>query len=219
VRTYQPGMGEGQCPPGGQCDQPTDRHDSSGAAAAHRLVLFVEGEHDVVVLHEWFGPQLEAAAIRVVPLRDVDNLVGLPESGLVQALKLPVAVLCDDTNVVAVREGRARTRGERAVREFLRQAQKNSLDAKAVGLSRSDIVDYLDEDICRQLAPTFPGWEEARLAARKAGYEKWKDWVRDEYGLSLDAGTIRRLARDCRAAGRVPDEIVKKVGRILGYAA
>lgn len=187
-----------------------------------RLVLFVEGEHDRAVIEEWFGEDLAKAAVRVVPLRGIDNLVGLPQSGIVQALGLPMAVLADDTDVVAAREGRPRTRGERAVADFLEDAQQHGLAVKAVGLSRPDIIDYLDADICRRVAPDFPGWSEARRAAGQAGYSssnETKKWISCNYNLRLTTDGVRDLAKQCREAGLIPDEISGGIRRILDLAS
>ena len=185
-----------------------------------RLVLLVEGEHDRVVLNEWFGDKLAGAGVRVIPLRGIDNLVGLPLAELVVALGIPIAVLSDGTDMAKTRSGRPRTRGEKAVAEFLWQAERRGLDVKAIGLARPDILWYLDPGICRQLAPGFSGWPEAKAARHRAGGTgEWKDWVRRTYGLALDVDTVRDLARRCRVEDKIPQEFKNHVRELLAYAS
>jgi hypothetical protein len=184
-----------------------------------RLVLFVEGEHDLVILQEWFGPELTEAAVRIIPLRGIDNLSGLAESGLVKALNIPVAVLADQTEVRAAREGLAKTRGERAVAKFLYHARRNGLKVEAIGLSRLDILDYLDVEVCQRRAPAFPGWQKARAAARAAREQDWKKWISRQYRLRLDSATIGKLAGSCRLENKIPREIKGKLKEILALAA
>lgn len=185
-----------------------------------RLVLLVEGEHDRTVLEAWFGDQLRAAAVRIIPLRGIDNLVGLPLTGLAQELGIPIAVLSDDTDVVAARSGVERTRGERAVGEFLRQAKQQGLNVKAIGLAQPDILYYLDDGICRQLAPGFPGWREAAAERRHAGeHTDWKRWITNTYGLRLDTATVRELAERCEDEGLIPEEMHGRLRSILAFAS
>ncbi len=183
-----------------------------------RLIVFVEGEHDRAVLEEWFGDQLADVAVRLIPLRGIDNLVGLPQCEIVQQLAIPIAALADDADIIAVREGRPRSRGERAMADFLRQAQDHGVEVKFLGLSKPDILYYLDPAVCRLKAPQFPGWEEAWAAWGDAGRQgDWKKWVAREYGLRLDVPAIKELARGC--IDKIPQEIRGKVKRLRDMAA
>lgn len=185
-----------------------------------RLVLFVEGEHDRVVLEEWFGQQLSEAAVRVIPLRGIDNLVGLPLAGMIQEIGLPIAVLADDTDVPTARMGRGRTRGEKAVSQFLYQAQQAGVEVKTVGLAEPDIVYYLDDEICQRVAPKFPGWQAAATAWKlSATTEDFKRWVSGTYGLRLDRPSVQQLARTCAREGKIPDEFRGRLRSILTFAS
>jgi hypothetical protein len=183
-----------------------------------QLLLLVEGEHDKVVLEEWFGNELSDAGVRIVPLRGIKNLVGLPQTEIVQALGVRIAALSDEVDIRAVRENRARTTGERAMVDFLRQAQTYGLDVKPVGLSRPDILYYLDVDVCRGSAPRFPGFEQARreFDKVKAPGQSWKKWITATYGLRTDIEGVRELARQSRT--KVPREIRDIMKGILGLA-
>jgi hypothetical protein len=158
--------------------------------------------------------------VRVIPLRGIDNLVGLPLAELVVALGIPIAVLSDGTDIAKTRSRQPRSRGEKAVAEFLGQAQRKGLDVKAVGLAYPDMLWYLDPGVCRQIAPSFPGWAEAKAARQRAGDTgDWKDWVRRTYGLALDVDTVRDLARRCRFEDKIPQEFKNCVRELLGYAS
>jgi len=185
-----------------------------------RLAVFVEGPHDQIILDEWFGDDLRAASIRVFPVHGVDNLPGLADSEIASALGIRMATLSDDTSVRRPAARRARTRGESAVHRLLQEAAKAGNDVKAVGLAQPDILYYLDEAICRQFAPRFPGWQAA--AAERAATTKpprWKDWIESQYGLTLDRDNVRSLARRCREDGKIAAELTQKVKELSAYAA
>jgi energy-coupling factor transporter ATP-binding protein EcfA2 len=185
-----------------------------------RLAVFVEGPHDQIILDEWFGDDLRAVGIRVFPVHGVDNLPGLADSEIASALGIRMATLSDDTSIRRPAARRARTRGESAVHRLLQEAAKAGIDVKAVGLAQPDILYYLDETICRQFAPGFPGWQAA--AAERAATTKpprWKDWIESQYGLTLDRDNVRSLARRCREDGKIAAELTQKVKELSAYAA
>jgi hypothetical protein len=77
--------------------------------------------------------------------------------------------------------GSPRTRGEQAVSRLLAEAARAGIQVHAVGLDELDILYYLylDEAICQQVAPTFPGWDAARPECRKAGWRmRWRQRLR-----------------------------------------
>lgn len=180
-----------------------------------RLVLFVEGEHDVIILSEMFGSELRDAGIRVFPAHGGDNFAelavtkpGLVGGEIIGALGIRMAVVLDTSP----------TRVEPAVNRMVREAEAAGRQVTAVRLSEDDIFYYLDEGICRKHAPRFPGWHEARDAARDAKAGKWKKWVAREYGLDLGLGNIRRLAAECRKQGHVPAELVRVIRTLTALA-
>jgi AAA domain, putative AbiEii toxin, Type IV TA system/AAA domain len=184
-----------------------------------RLALFVEGPHDQIILAEWFGNELRAAGIHVFPVRGVDNLPGLLTSELATALGIRIATLTDDTSVARALSGNPRTRGERAITRLASEAAQTGVQIHSVGLDKPDILHYLDEEICREIAPAFPGWDTAMNEWMKAGERvPWKRWVKSTYGLPLTHDGIRNLARKCRDRDRVPDELTQKIRSLIRYA-
>lgn len=185
-----------------------------------RLALFVEGPHDQIILTEWFAEDLRAAGIRIFSVRGVDNLLTLVESEIVAALGIRVATLSDGTSIPRVRSGRLKSRGDRVIARLLHEAATAGTELKSVGLDRADILHYLDEEICQQAAPRFPGWEAATAEHAKSGTrEPWKRWVTSQYGLSLTPDNIRDLAAQCRRRGKIPAEIATAIQVLTAYAA
>jgi hypothetical protein len=155
-----------------------------------RLALFVEGAHDQIILDDWFGNDLRSARIHVFPVRGVDNLPGLLDSEVVAALDIRMATLSDDTSVSRATSGGPRTRGEKAVARLAREATRAGVKVHTIGLSQPDILYYLDEGICRQVSPEFPGWNNTVNEWAKAGrHGPWKRWVESHYGLALTPNT------------------------------
>jgi hypothetical protein len=185
-----------------------------------RLALFVEGQHDELILHEWFGEALRTAGIRVFPVRGVDNLHGLATSEVIAALGIQIATLSDDTSVASAVAQIPRTRGERAVAKLLEEARRAGVSVHAVGLDQPDILFYLDETICRQYAAGFPGWQTAIDEWADGGRRgPWKRWIKTKYGLSLTPTGIRDLAQECHAKGKIPAEITRKVSELIAYTS
>jgi hypothetical protein len=181
-----------------------------------RLALFVEGPHDRIILDEWFGDVLRGAGIRVFPVHGVDNLPGLAESEITAALGIRMATLSDDTSPSRVSSGSPQTRGERAVGRLLEEAVRAGIQVHPVGLDQPDILYYLDETICRHVAPAFPGWDAAEAERRNArSHLRWKKWVEDRYGLSLTREGVRRLAQMCRQDHKIPAELTRKVHGLI----
>jgi len=184
-----------------------------------RLALFVEGPHDAIVLREWFGTELRAAGIRVFPLHGADNLLLLAHSEIVTALGVPIAVLTDNTDVPRARDGRPATREERAVKRLLDEAKRAGVHVKPVGLAQPDILYYLDEQVCREHAPDFPGWQAARAQSSDTPGRDWKQRVTSKYGLNLQREDIRRLAAECNDRGLIPPELKGKIRALTAHAA
>lgn len=185
-----------------------------------RLAVFVEGPHDQIILHEWFGEELCGAGIRVHPVHGVDNLVGLAESEICAALGIRIATLSDDTSVRRPASGRVRTRGENAVARLIGESARTGMQVRPVGLDQPDILYYLDTAICQQVAPAFPGWPEAAAErAREGTREPWKRWVESRYGLSLSRDSVRDLARQCREQGKIPAGLQAAIHELLDYAS
>jgi hypothetical protein len=185
-----------------------------------RLALFVEGLHDQIILTEWFGEELRANGIRVFSVRGVDNLLTLVESEIVAALGIRIATLSDSTAIPRTRSGTLRSRGDQVIARLLHEAATAGIEVKAVGLSRTDILHYLDDRACQHAAPRFPGWEAATAEHAASGSrEPWKRWVSSRYDLPLTHDSIRSLAAECRRRGSIPAEVTEAVRLLASYAA
>lgn len=185
-----------------------------------RLALFVEGPHDQIILDEWFDDDLRGAGIRVLPVHGVDNLPGLADSEITAALGIRIATLSDSTSISRAVAGRPRTRGDTAVGRLLAEAARAGIEVHVVGLREPDILYYLDETICRQVSPAFPGWQVAADERVNAGtHMPWKKWVESQYGLPLSREGIRQLARMCRKQHKIPAELAQKIHSLIAYAA
>jgi energy-coupling factor transporter ATP-binding protein EcfA2 len=185
-----------------------------------RLALFVEGPHDQIILEEWFGDELRAAGIRVFPIAGIDNLPGLGESEITAALGIRIGALSDNTSVARASLGSPRTKEEEAVSRFLAEAARSGIQVHAIGLEAPDILYYLDEEICRRTAPSFPGWSAAVADRNNAGsHAPWKRWIEKKYSLPLKRENVRRLARICHQEDKIPAELTRKIQELAAYAA
>ena len=185
-----------------------------------RLALYVEGPHDQIILTEWFADELSAVGIRVFPAHGVDNLPALVTNEIITALGIRIATLSDDTSIPHVVSGRPITHEDRAITRLLREAASAGTEAKTIGLSRADILHYLDEEVCRQAAPRFPGWEAALTERASSGTRQpWKHWVTSQYGLPLDRDSVSILAAECRRRGKIPTEMASAIQILTAYAA
>jgi hypothetical protein len=183
-----------------------------------RAIIFVEGPHDVVVLEEMLGAELRSAGARLIPVHGATNLQGLVESEIVAALGLRIGVLTDNTDTTRLRQDLAKTKEEHAVHRLLREAKAQGRALQPFGLAKRDILEYLDDEVCAEAAPEFPGWENAISACRAAGVPlgELKQFATSTYGLPLHRVDVQALARRCARRGLVPQDL-KNLGR--GIAA
>jgi len=186
-----------------------------------RLAVFVEGPHDVIVLDEWFGNELRDAGIRVFPAHGGDNFQelvttqpGVVGSEIIDAMGIRIAVISD----------RSPNRVGPAVKRLLSEAERAGREVTHVSLSEEDILFYLDEQVCRNDAPDFPGWHAAQGAYRSAPRRDrkdrpWKKWVSETYRLELSPENIGRLAAECKRQGRIPPEVIQIIKQLTALAA
>lgn len=185
-----------------------------------RLAVFVEGPHDEIILDEWFGDDFRASGIRIFPVHGVDNMPGLADSEIISALGVRIAAISDATTVDRSSPDVPETRGDRAVIRLLDEAARAGIEVRPIGLSEPDILYYLSADVCRQVAPAFPGWQAAQQErTRVSSRTPWKRRIEEEYGLRLNRTEVRRLARACRLQDGVPAELVQVAQALLAHAA
>jgi hypothetical protein len=184
----------------------------------NRAILFVEGPHDVAVLEEWVGRQLRAAGVKVIPAHGLDNMKGLLESEVVEALGLRVGVLADRT-VAEHLPHAPQNNQETAIARLVREAEARAKPVKVFGLSKADIVEYLPDDVCAEAALGFPGWQKALEAWRHSlGGADMKSFVTNRYHLRLDRSAVRRLAQKTAQGGQIPPEVLMRAKEIEAWA-
>ncbi|MGQ0433892.1 MAG: AAA family ATPase [Microthrixaceae bacterium] len=182
-----------------------------------RLMLFVEGPHDQIVLGELIGDELAQARIRLVPMHGTKNMNALIESEIVGELGIQMGVLTDNTRASSQRKGRP-TAEEDALNRLQQEARVSGRSIRSFGLSERDILQYLHVDACRELAPRFPGWTNAAHQWRQSGSPQgFKQFVTAEYGLRLDRRTIQLLARRTREI-QVPPELQRLRAELTSFA-
>ena len=189
-----------------------------------RFVLFVEGPHDLVILEEFFGDSLRGCMIRLVPLHGAKHIEQLAASDIVWQMGIPIGVLTDGTNIQRVMRGERSNHIEKMVDRMLRECKTENRDVAAYGLDLDDILFYLDDGITATFASgVFPGWSKAETIWKQidqhsndtANGTKFKQWITKTYGLPLDRDSVRDIAKKCKAAGNIPEELSAKVSEIV----
>jgi len=134
--------------------------DRVSALHATRGFLVVEGEHDRLVVRRFFGPELDRARIRILPLRGSENAMALGESEFFASLGMPLCVLFDNVRP-------DRIVGELATDDWTSEERKlrAAIDAftrlyaaghliSAVEYTRPDIICSIPIDAARRAFPT-----------------------------------------------------------------
>lgn len=172
-----------------------------------RLVLLVEGIHDEIVLDHWFGPQLRAAGVLILPIHGTDNLPGLTQLKMVgDFLEVPVGVLLDASRELP------------AVKNLQRAVEKSARRWHRIDLIESDIVYYLPDQAMEVEFPAWPGWGQVR-AERKKDRMPIKAHLKKCYGKEVSGRLIRRVLAACadRSLGP-PPELARAVSTFLALA-
>jgi hypothetical protein len=189
-----------------------------------RYVLFVEGPHDLVILEEFFGEMLRGCMVRLVPLHGAHNISLLATSEIVWLMGIPIGVLTDDTNIERVLRGEHSNRIEKLVDRMLRECRAEDREVDTFGLTLDDVLFYLDDEITATFAnERFPGWSKARTiwdqmdqpASDTANGTKFKKWIETTFGLPLDRGSVRNMAKRCKEEGQIPEELSEVVAEVV----
>lgn len=171
-----------------------------------RLVLLVEGLHDEVVLNYWFGPQLRAAGVLVLPIWGTDNTPGLAQLRLVaEFLDVPVALILD------------RGRELDAVKALQRSVEKAGRGWYPVELEQADIVYYLPDEGMAAVIPGWPGWTQVK--ADRPRTKPIKTYISERYGRQLSGRLIEKaLKAATEAESPTPRELVRVVSGLTAFA-
>ncbi len=184
-----------------------------------KLFLFVEGPHDVAVLESWFGNELRASGVKVIPLHGTHNAMALVDSEIISALGIRMATLTDNTvrSRVVIEP---RSSEEQAVSRLIREALLVGHEITPFGHLMYDIVQLFDDDVCKAHAPSFPGWTTVDVAWNAVGRPTpWKHWVTQTYGLQLHRDAVAEIANACRTAGTIPKALATTIKSIVALAS
>lgn len=189
-----------------------------------RFVLFVEGPHDIVIIEEFFGDLLRESMVRLVPLHGAHDIGQLATSEIVWCMGIPIGVLTDGTNIERVMRGERANYIEKLVDRMLRECKAENREIAPFGLEKDDILLYLDDEITATFASEmFPGWSKAKAiwhqidqpANDTANGAKFKKWITKTYGLPLDRDKVRDIAKKCKEAGNISEELYAIVSGIV----
>jgi hypothetical protein len=187
------------------------------------LILFVEGDSDMRVLNELFGPELHGAGVAMFPIHGV---VDAEQKGLANA---EILVRYTTANTALLVDNARRDDAQRLLddpdfrREKMRSRARRDTELRAMArvvdaacrLKRrlvplsipvADIFDLLDETLIKNRFGGFPGHAEARAAAAFAA-ESWKDLYATKFGIDVlkDDWIFEQVAREMRRRQHIPD--------------
>jgi len=195
-----------------------DRGELLGTA---RLLLFVEGETDRVVLDALFRPRLWRAGIVVVPISGTQNHAAVAEADvLMRYCDVPAAVVFDAlddgrlgrlmTDTDARRQAlKGRHTESKAMARLLDLAEQNRRVVRPLPLAAPDMFDLLDDEILKRRFPGFPGHEVVNAPYgpdRPRAGQFWAD-LRGRYGIEKRVTVFREVADEMHSAGRVPEAL------------
>jgi hypothetical protein len=169
-----------------------------------------------------FGKRLSAASIRLVPIHGTNSLPALAESGILSSLGLPLASLTDNTDPGWLTRGVRLSGEEQDVFRFLSEMRRQGIQITPLGTTARDILSYLDQEVCQEFAPDFPGWgRAARDWSHSSERESvsFKQWVLVQYGLHLDRDAVAKIAKRCTQLDRIPLELTQIVTAMESLAS
>src|SRR3954451_16573539 len=193
-----------------------------------RVVLYVEGAMDRVVLDELFGAELARKGIALAIFGGVGNVNDVLEHPVVRYTAAHIAVLVD---AVALDEAR-RIRddpelrrslltgtGERpALARVIEAARQRDRVLEPFGIEARDIFMVLDDEPLREIAPRWPGQREAEkcwLEYRQGGGRKsFKRYYKDRWALPVSISTCRQAARRMAQTATRPPELVALIDEL-----
>jgi hypothetical protein len=190
--------------------------------ATTRLILVVEGKHDEYLLRELYNDDLRDAGVAIVPMHGTWNAMSLLESEFwLRYSGVPFSVMFDNTRLDALDstlpDDRLRPE-ERALRVLHRTARERGRKIRRIGLTRPDITAYLAEDLFRD-RPSFPGWATVVDRYRADRASQFKQYVRNNYGISLSTHDVERYVDQMRIGGLRPEaELERKVLQVCASA-
>lgn len=190
-------------------------------------VLFVEGIHDKIVLETWFSSELRRAGVLIFPLHGLRNMRRLPDAELIWELGKRTGILLDDLDseeALDPSKGVDKSSTAYVTRDLLARWQAAGRSPDVFGLSRKDILFYIDPEAVRQHSREFDTWEDAYRRAVRAGKSssrQWKRYVSDEMGVDVSDGGEESIREMCRTALEMelrPAELKSKIEEVVRSA-
>lgn len=216
----------------------------------YRVVLIVEGQHDEVILRSLIGDDLDRLGVLVLPLRGARGAKSLADAAiLTRMLSTPIVILFDNDRSGQLEhfwaELQALHPGESARIDGLVKALPSEKDFPEVvyitslarelhdrrqtdrfrilGLSLSDIVDYLPVD---EFVKGTVSWAQLRTdhallgelsekEKKREGYQRdFKKWLAARYGADFSDTALRNA---CAELDDVPEDFIE-LAACLGEA-
>jgi len=181
-----------------------------------RAWLVVEGEHDRRIVEHFYGRDLRAARISVLPLRGAARAkASFLNLGALAPLGIPFFCLLDNAMVEAVRAGRTErpdmTEEERIAEQLILLAMRDGLQLDVLGLPFPDIICALPMGAVRAVVVEHDGKMEAATS--------WKDLL-ERHRRACDAARGRGvrppgfksfILEDVGLRGWSPDRLIDEV--------
>lgn len=206
---------------------------SSDLLQLTRRFLVVEGEHDAVILTEFFGDEFEKHGVRILPLRGLRNLTNATDASFIfRYTDASIVYLTDNEDYQRVEEiwQRALTAEITQRPEILAEytAKSNSAEGQFLkeftslaiqfssrdrisfsALSAPDILDYLPVEY---FIPGISSWEELRNEWTRTGGKNFKTWLQREYGVDFNTDSIKGCIQ---LMDNIPAELAHLFDRLI----
>lgn len=197
--------------------------------ATTSYILIVEGAHDELILDTLFGMQFREAGIRIIRMHGTDNnFMQTADLDFVdRVLTLPIGLLLDYTRTDRIGKAtyadpRHVTAEENKLIELKIARKRYGRIPDFFGLTRPDIVCYLDEELIRAQVPEFPGWRKVQVSFESlSSRPRFKQWLYDTYRVDLrEYPQIQRAVEEMRSANvPPPKEMLQTVKTIISSAS
>ena len=186
-----------------------------------RVLLFVEGRHDQVVLEEIFAARFHRAGIVVVPIGGTARHPQIVEHEvLIRFTTALVAVVFDKLSAASVQrrlddpafreEAMRGLHGKnepQAMAALLHNAATRKRKVQPFPLPVDDIFDALDDEIITGQFPEFPGHAEARRAFAATKHKNRKLFYEERYGVVNGTATYKRLGAVTYQSDRISEPL------------
>jgi hypothetical protein len=202
--------------------------------ATRNLILFVEGRADQKVLEALYLKRFYEAGIAVVPLHGAHHAKAQARDSeiLLRYSRAKVAVLLDELSIeelVRLKSDeqflqqalRSRKQTLRDMANLLKTAREyGHADVEPFGIPGNDIFAMLDEEIVREMFPSFPGHANAMAEWNESGRGiGWKDYYEEEYSVPKGIETLYVPVADrMREESRIPKALNDVIDEVVRYA-